>query len=218
MIGFACCSPRSKRALTERLPDLRTALMIERDDKAMLCKDSQALGLIKNTNTSLSEKEIPVENSNNLTKQTMAMSLMATLLIGLSFQASAVAAETKIIKNANGSSTETRTDGTKIITNANGSSIETRADGTEIVRNADHSSEETRADGTKITTNADGSSIETRADGTEIVRNADHSSEETRADGTKITTNADGSSIQTNPDGSEVVTNADGTKEIIKAK
>jgi len=144
--------------------------------------------------------ELHMKNSRYSTQAKLSVPLMGVLVIGWLFPVSAFAAENKIIKNADGSS------------------IETRADGTEIVTNAYHPSIETKADGTKITKNADGSSIETRADRTEIVTNADHSSIETRADGTEIVTNEDGSSIQTNPDGSKIVTNADGTKDIIKAK
>jgi hypothetical protein len=112
---------------------------------------------------------------------------------------SLVAADT-IVKNADGSSVETRSDGTEIITNADGGSVETRSDGTEIVKNADGSSSQTNPDGTKIITNADGSSVEDRRDGTEITKNAD------------------GSSVQTNPDGTEITKNADGTEVVKKPK
>jgi hypothetical protein len=125
--------------------------------------------------------------------------------------AAAASSTVESAKNADGSSLETKGDGTKITTNADGSSIETRRDGTVIVKNAGGSSEETRPDGTKIATNGDGSSIETHRDGTVIVKNAGGSSEETRPDGTKIATNADGSSIETRRDGTKIVRNLDGS-------
>jgi hypothetical protein len=77
--------------------------------------------------------------------------------------------------------------GGTIVRNPDGSSVETKADGTQIVRNANGSSRETQPNGTKIVKNPDGSSVETRADGTEIVTDKDGSSVETRPDGTTIT-------------------------------
>jgi hypothetical protein len=105
-----------------------------------------------------------------------------------------------IIKNADGSSVATKSDGTKIITNKDGSSVQTRADGTKIITNKDGSSVETHRDGTKITINADKSSVTDLPNGTEIIKNTD------------------GSSEQDNPDGSKIITNADGTKVVQKAK
>jgi hypothetical protein len=57
---------------------------------------------------------------------------------------------TEIVKNADGSSEETKPDGTKITTNADGSSIETRRDGTEIVKNADGSVVQVNRDGSEV--------------------------------------------------------------------
>jgi hypothetical protein len=83
----------------------------------------------------------------------------------------------QIVRNADGSSVETRDDGTKIIKNADGSSIETRTDASKLITNSDGSSIETRADGTKIVKNFDGSSIRTNPDGTQLVTNADGTTE-----------------------------------------
>ncbi len=141
-------------------------------------------------------RQIYMPNRDHWTKGGLATAFAAIILMG---GASLVAADT-IIKNADGSSVETRSDGTKIITNADGSSVETRADGTKIITNTDKSSVETKSDGTKIIINADRSSVEDKPDGTEIIKNTD------------------GSSVQTNPDGSKIITNADGTQIVEKAK
>ena len=57
---------------------------------------------------------------------------------------------TEIVKNADGSSVETRSDGTKIITNADGSSVEARPDGTKIIKNTDGSVIQVNPDGSKV--------------------------------------------------------------------
>jgi FlaG/FlaF family flagellin (archaellin) len=64
----------------------------------------------------------------------------------------------------------------RLVTNSDGSSVETRKDGTEIIRNKNGSSVTTKPDGTKIIDNGDGSSVERRSDGTEIIRNTNGSS------------------------------------------
>jgi hypothetical protein len=111
-----------------------------------------------------------------------------------------VASADTIIKNDDGSSVETKSDGTETITNKDGSSVEKKPNGTVIVKNADGSSEEKRKDGTDIVINPDKSSVADLPDGTEIIKNAD------------------GSSEQDNPDGSKLIINADGSRVVEKAK
>lgn len=80
------------------------------------------------------------------------------------------AAQPILIKNPDGSSVVTKSDGTQIVTNADGSSVQTKPDGTKIVTNVDHSSVIYKPDGTKLITNTDGSSVQVNPDGKKIIK------------------------------------------------
>src|ERR1700685_3914729 len=84
-----------------------------------------------------------------------AIRLLLVTAIILIVGSTLVRADT-IIKNANGSSVTTKSDGTKIIINADGSSVTDLPGGTEIVKNADGSSGQDNPDGSKIIIDANG--------------------------------------------------------------
>lgn len=115
---------------------------------------------------------------------------------------------TSVMTETDGTMTTVKTDGTTVITTKDGSTTTKKADGTTVT---------TTQDGSTTTTKADGSSISTKTDGTTVTKAADGTTTTSTSDGTVVTVAKDGTTTTKKSDGSTTVTKTDGTTTVTKA-
>ncbi|GAB9465178.1 hypothetical protein Gpo141_00002594 [Globisporangium polare] len=193
----------------------------EADDEATLQKQARALfDLYKKVDPELAA----TWGSTSETQfNTFYKKVFPKILAKAKAQRAAAKASATVVsttKNADGTTTTTKSDGSVTTTQADGTSVTTetdgtmttvKTDGTTVITTKDGSTTTTKADGTTVITTKDGSTTTTKADGTTVVTTKDGSTSTTKADGSSVSTKTDGTTVTKASDGTTTTSTSDGT-------